>query len=48
MTTLSPPAPTKRQPSIFWRRFRRSTPGKVGAVIVAVLVPLYDLTNAIG
>ena len=33
MTTLSPPAPAKRQPSIFWRRFRRSTPGKVGEAL---------------
>ncbi|MPY65701.1 ABC transporter permease [Deinococcus sp. SDU3-2] len=41
MTTLSPPrAAVKRPPSIFWRRFRRSTPGKVGAVIVAVFVLL--------
>ena len=41
MTTLSPPQTVrKRQPSIFWRRFRRSTPGKVGAVIVAAFVLL--------
>ncbi|MEF2280001.1 ABC transporter permease [Deinococcus sp. YIM 134068] len=48
MTTLSPPrtAP-KRQPSIFWRRFRRSTPGKVGAVIVALFVLLALLAPVI-
>jgi peptide/nickel transport system permease protein len=42
MTTASPTtAPkTKRQPSMFMRRFRRSTPGKVGAAIVAVFVLL--------
>ncbi|MFC4425356.1 ABC transporter permease [Deinococcus navajonensis] len=42
MTTASTtvPAPKRRQDSIFWRRFRRSTPGKVGAVIVAAFVLL--------
>ena len=41
MTTLSPPQTRpKRQPSIFWRRFRRSTPGKTGAVIVAIFALL--------
>jgi len=47
MTTLSPPAPAKRPPSIFWRRFRRSTPGKVGAVIVAAFVLLAILAPVI-
>lgn len=47
MTTLSPPAPAKRQPSIFWRRFRRSTPGKVGAAIVAAFVLLALLAPVI-
>lgn len=42
MTTASPAAApkAKRQPSIFSRRFRRSTPGKVGAAIVALFVLL--------
>ncbi|SMB91386.1 ABC transporter permease [Deinococcus hopiensis] len=48
MTTLSPPqAKPKRQPSIFWRRFRRSTPGKTGAVIVALFALLALLAPVI-
>ncbi|PNY82566.1 ABC transporter permease [Deinococcus koreensis] len=42
MTTATPSiqAVTKKQPSIFWRRFRRSGPGKIGAAIVALFVLL--------
>ena len=42
MTALTPSttAPVKRQESIFWRRFRRSGPGRAGAVIVALFVLL--------
>ena len=43
MTTLSQPNSQPEQPrrqSLFWRRFRRSTPGKVGAVIVALFALL--------
>ena len=42
MTTTIPTltAPVKKQPSIFWRRFRRSGPGKIGAAIVALFVLL--------
>ncbi|GAA5437600.1 ABC transporter permease [Deinococcus aquaticus] len=39
-TATTAPASKSRQDSIFWRRFRRSAPGKVGAVIVAVFVLL--------
>ncbi|MDL2345117.1 ABC transporter permease [Deinococcus sp. MIMF12] len=40
--TAAVPAPPKtgRAPSVFWRRFRRSTPGKVGAAIVAAFALL--------
>ncbi|GHF29375.1 peptide/nickel transport system permease protein [Deinococcus metalli] len=42
MTSATAPTPArpKRQESIFWRRFRRSGPGKTGAVIVALFVLL--------
>ncbi|ACO45906.1 ABC transporter permease [Deinococcus deserti] len=41
MTTISPTLTKPRgSQSVFWRRFRRSTPGKVGAVIVALFVLL--------
>lgn len=41
MTTISPTlTKPRRSQSVFWRRFRRSTPGKVGAVIVALFVLL--------
>lgn len=40
MTTVTASPQAKRQPSIFWRRFRKSTPGKVGAVIVLIFVLL--------
>lgn len=40
MTTTTVPQSTPKQDSIFWRRFRRSTPGKVGAVIVLAFVLL--------
>lgn len=40
MTTVTSAPPVKRQPSPFWRRFRRSTPGKVGAVVVLIFVLL--------
>ena len=41
MTTTSvPPKPARKGQSLFWRRFRRSTPGKIGAVIVALFVLL--------
>ncbi|MCD0166439.1 MULTISPECIES: ABC transporter permease [unclassified Deinococcus] len=39
-TATTAPAVKPRQDSIFWRRFRRSTPGRVGAVIVAAFVLL--------
>ncbi|MFD2610095.1 ABC transporter permease [Deinococcus taklimakanensis] len=37
----------RRGQSVFWRRFRRSGPGKVGAVIVAVFVLLALLASTI-
>ncbi|AIZ45243.1 peptide ABC transporter permease [Deinococcus radiopugnans] len=39
-TTPSTTAPAKKQESIFWRRFRKSTPGKVGGIIVILFVLL--------
>ncbi|MFC5847751.1 ABC transporter permease [Deinococcus petrolearius] len=39
-TTSAPPKPARKGQSMFWRRFRRSTPGKIGAVIVALFVLL--------
>ncbi|ADV68052.1 ABC transporter permease [Deinococcus maricopensis] len=49
MTTTTPTqaTPRKRSQSVFWRRFRRSTPGKVGAVIVIVFVLLALLAPVI-
>ena len=38
-TALNPPA-RKKQENILWRRFRKSAPGKVGAIIVLVFVVL--------
>lgn len=40
--TTAPALPkrARRGQSVFWRRFRRSTPGKVGAAIVAIFVLL--------
>ncbi|AAF10533.1 ABC transporter permease [Deinococcus radiodurans] len=40
MTATVTSTPPRRGQSIFWRRFRRSTPGKVGAIIVALFVLL--------
>ena len=40
MTATVTSAPPRRGQSVFWRRFRRSTPGKVGAVIVSLFVLL--------
>lgn len=41
MTLATPTAaPAKKQESIFWRRFRKSGPGKIGAAIVALFVLL--------
>ena len=55
MTAAVPTAqPARRQQNVFWKRFRRSTPGKIGAVMVllfvvmAVLAPLlhpYDASR---
>ncbi|MVN86154.1 ABC transporter permease subunit [Deinococcus sp. HMF7620] len=48
MTTATTLPSTKhKQDSIFWRRFRRSTPGKVGAIIVAVFVLLAVFASVI-
>ncbi|WP_221088772.1 ABC transporter permease [Deinococcus aquaedulcis] len=47
MTTATVPVTKRKQDSIFWRRFRRSTPGKVGAVIVAIFVLLAVLASVI-
>lgn len=42
MTTAqaTTPAPSRKQDSIFWRRFRRSGPGKLGAAIVLLFTLL--------
>ncbi|WP_291426988.1 ABC transporter permease [Deinococcus sp.] len=47
--TATVPVQTKprKQQSIFWRRFRKSTPGKVGAIIVAIFVLLAVLASVI-
>ncbi|MBZ9711878.1 ABC transporter permease [Deinococcus multiflagellatus] len=47
MTTATVPVTKRKQESIFWRRFRRSTPGKVGAIIVALFVLLAVFANVI-
>lgn len=48
MTTITPkPEPQRRSQNVFWRRFRRSTPGKVGAVIVLIFVLLAVLAPVI-
>ncbi|RJF71142.1 MULTISPECIES: ABC transporter permease [Deinococcus] len=48
MTTATPEqVKPRRQQSIFWRRFRKSTPGKVGAVIVALFALLALLASVI-
>ncbi|MBZ9749264.1 ABC transporter permease [Deinococcus sp. HMF7604] len=46
-TTTTLPSTKHKQDSIFWRRFRRSTPGKVGAIIVAVFVLLAVFASVI-
>lgn len=38
MTTAIPAAPARKSQNIFLRRFRKSTPGKIGALIVAIFV----------
>ena len=41
MTTTITPAPSRRRSqSVFWRRFQRSTPGKVGAALVLLFIVL--------
>lgn len=40
MTSTVQTTPTRKPPNIFWRRFRKSTPGKVGAIIVSLFVLL--------
>ncbi|WP_045233481.1 ABC transporter permease [Deinococcus pimensis] len=40
VTTTTSGTAKRRSQNVFWRRFRRSTPGKVGAIIVAVFVLL--------
>lgn len=47
MTATATPTQTRRPPNIFWRRFRKSTPGKVGAIIVALFVLLAILAPLI-
>ena len=48
MTTLTPEqVKPRRQQSIFWRRFRKSTPGKAGAVIVTLFALLSILASVI-
>ncbi len=56
MTAVAVPSPPRRQQSVFAKRFRRSTPGRIGAVMViifviaAVLAPLlrpYDASRDI-
>lgn len=48
MTTLTPEqVKPRRQQSIFWRRFRKSTPGKAGAVIVTLFALLAILASVI-
>ncbi|WP_412029193.1 ABC transporter permease [Deinococcus yunweiensis] len=49
MTAATAPTPARRprQDSIFWRRFRRSGPGKAGAVIVALFVLLAVFASVI-
>ncbi|WP_425147415.1 ABC transporter permease [Deinococcus sp.] len=38
MTAILAPTPPKRQQNVFWKRFRRSTPGRIGAVMVLLFV----------
>lgn len=47
MTATVPATTPKKQPSIFWRRFRRSGPGKLGAFIVAFFVLLAIFASVI-
>ncbi|MDO4246157.1 MAG: ABC transporter permease [Deinococcus sp.] len=47
MTATATPTQTRKPPNIFWRRFRKSTPGKVGAIIVALFVLLAILAPVI-
>lgn len=49
MTAATPStnAPVKKQQSIFWRRFRKSGPGKAGAIIVFIFVLLAILAQVI-
>lgn len=48
MTTITPEqVKPRRQQSIFWRRFRKSTPGKVGAIIVLLFTLLAILASVI-
>lgn len=47
MTATATPTQTRRPPNIFWRRFRKSTPGKAGAIIVALFVLLAILAPVI-
>jgi len=46
VTTTAAPT-SRRTQSIFWRRFRKSTPGKIGAFIVLVFVALALLAPVI-
>ena len=38
MTAITSPSPPRRQQSVFLKRFRRSTPGRIGAVMVIIFV----------
>ena len=38
MTAVALPTPPRRQQSVFVKRFRRSTPGRIGAVMVIIFV----------
>ena len=38
MTAVAVSTPSKRQQSVFVKRFRRSTPGRIGAVMVIIFV----------
>ncbi|MFC4453106.1 ABC transporter permease [Deinococcus sonorensis] len=40
MTAAAPATAPRRSQNVFWRRFRRSAPGKIGAVIVLIFLVL--------
>ncbi len=47
MTAIAKAPTTKKSDSLFWRRFRKSAPGKTGAVIVIIFVLLAILAPVI-